>query len=162
MRIPYANASHWRIERNTKSDRNGSNSESKRRPPVPWAGTETATPLLRLQAHMTSSPGPIDGLDPWPARRRPALRQPLTASNTDDDERAEEGTIYIYIYIYIYGVSVLHLGAFYIENAPTLVVFNFWSVAAGLTLVAIGSRRAAIGWSCYNCFVSSCNKLDLL
>jgi hypothetical protein len=39
----------------------------------------------------------------------------------------------------------MHLGAFYIENAPTLVVFNFLSVAIGLTLVAIGSHRAAIG-----------------
>jgi hypothetical protein len=46
--------------------------------------------------------------------------------------------LYIYIYIYIY-------------NAPTLIVFDFCSVATELTLVAIGSRPAAIGWSSYNC-----------
>jgi hypothetical protein len=39
----------------------------------------------------------------------------------------------------------------YIYNAPTLIVFDFCSVATGLTLVAIGSRPAAIGWSSYNC-----------
>jgi hypothetical protein len=62
--------------------------------------------------------------------------------------------IYTYMYVYIY--------IYCIENAPTLVVFHFLSVATGLTLVAIGSRRAAIGWSCYNWFVSSCNGSNLL
>jgi hypothetical protein len=38
----------------------------------------------------------------------------------------------------------MHLGAFYIENAPTPIVIDLPSVATGLTLVAIGSRQAAI------------------
>jgi hypothetical protein len=49
---------------------------------------------------------------------------------------------------YIY---IMHLGAFCIENAPTLIVIDFCSVASGLALVAIGLRRAAIGRR------SSCN-----
>jgi hypothetical protein len=50
--------------------------------------------------------------------------------------------MYIYVYIYIYIV--------FCYNAPTLIVFDFFSAATGLTLVAIGSRWAAIGWSSYN------------
>jgi hypothetical protein len=38
----------------------------------------------------------------------------------------------------------MHLGAFCIENAPTPIVIDLRSVATGLTLVAIGSRQAAI------------------
>jgi hypothetical protein len=38
----------------------------------------------------------------------------------------------------------MHLGAFCIENAPTPIVIDLRSVASGLTLVAIGSRQAAI------------------
>jgi hypothetical protein len=37
----------------------------------------------------------------------------------------------------------MHLAAFCIENAPTLVATNSCIVATGLTLVAIGSRRVA-------------------
>jgi hypothetical protein len=56
----------------------------------------------------------------------------------------------------------MHMGALCIENAPTLIVIKFLSVATGVTLVAIGSRRAAIGWSSCNSFVSSFNGSDLL
>jgi ribosome modulation factor len=56
--------------------------------------------------------------------------------------------------------SPLLLGAFCIENAPTLIVFDFYSVATGLTLVAIGSCWVAIVWSSYNWFVPSCNRAD--
>jgi hypothetical protein len=58
---------------------------------------------------------------------------------------------------YIY---IMHLGAFCIENAPTLIVIDLRSVETGLTLVAIGSRRAAIWWSSYNWLVASCNGSD--
>jgi hypothetical protein len=58
--------------------------------------------------------------------------------------------------------GIIHLGALSIENALTLIVIDFCSVATGLTLVAIGSRRAAVGWSIRKSFVSSCNGLDLL
>jgi hypothetical protein len=44
----------------------------------------------------------------------------------------------------------MHLGAFHIGNAPTLIVIDLRSVATGLSLVAIGSRRAAIRWSSCN------------
>jgi hypothetical protein len=64
-------------------------------------------------------------------------------------------------YIYIY-IAIMHLGAFCIQNAPTLIVIDFRSVAIGLTLVAIGSRQAEIGWFSSNSFVSSCNGPDVL
>jgi hypothetical protein len=51
----------------------------------------------------------------------------------------------------------MHLGAFCIGNAPTLILIDLRSVATGLTLVAIGSHQAAIRWSSYNWFVPSCN-----
>jgi hypothetical protein len=62
------------------------------------------------------------------------------------------------IYIpYIYSFAIMHLGAFFIENAPTSIVIDLRSVATGLILVAIGSRPTAIKWSRYNWFVPSCN-----
>jgi hypothetical protein len=42
-----------------------------------------------------------------------------------------------------FSFAIMHLGAFCIENAPTLVAINSCLVATGLTLVAIGSRRIA-------------------
>jgi hypothetical protein len=38
---------------------------------------------------------------------------------------------YIYICIYIYSFAIVHLGAFCIENAPTLVATRFCPVATG-------------------------------
>jgi hypothetical protein len=35
------------------------------------------------------------------------------------------------------------MGAFCIENAPTLILIDFCSIATRLTLVAIGSHRVA-------------------
>jgi hypothetical protein len=58
--------------------------------------------------------------------------------------------------------TIIHLGVFCIGNAPTLIVIDLRSVATGLTLVAIGSRWAAIRWSSYNWFVSNCNGSDSL
>jgi hypothetical protein len=37
----------------------------------------------------------------------------------------------------------MHMGAFCIENAPTLILIDFCSVATRPTLVAIGSHRVA-------------------
>jgi negative regulator of sigma E activity len=37
----------------------------------------------------------------------------------------------------------MHMGAFCVENAPTLILIDFCSVATRLTLVAIGSHRVA-------------------
>jgi hypothetical protein len=53
-------------------------------------------------------------------------------------------------------------GCICIQNATTLIVIDFRCVAIGVTVIAISSRRDAIGWSSCNSFVSSCNGSDLL
>jgi hypothetical protein len=42
----------------------------------------------------------------------------------------------------------MHLGAFSIENAPTLAATGFCPVATGPTLVVFGSRQVATGSFC--------------
>jgi hypothetical protein len=51
--------------------------------------------------------------------------------------------VYIYIHTYIYIYAIMHMGAFCIENEPTLISIDFCSVAKIPTLVAIGSHRVA-------------------
>jgi hypothetical protein len=76
-----------------------------------------------------------------------------------DFYNCEDTIDFPFIVSYIYSFAIMHLGAFCIGNAPTLIVIDLRSVATGLTLVAIGSRRAAIRWSSYNWFVPTLQRV---
>jgi hypothetical protein len=67
-------------------------------------------------------------------------------------------SIHTHICVYVY----IYIEREFCYNAPTLIVIDLCSVATRLTLVAIGSRWAAIRWSSYNWFVPSCNGSDSL
>jgi hypothetical protein len=51
--------------------------------------------------------------------------------------------IYTLIYIYIYCFAIVRLGAFCIENAPTLLQLGLVQLQLEFILVAICSRRVA-------------------